>query len=219
MTTRRYQLIVFDWDGTLMDSAEKIVNCFQAAGGDAGLPVPSPEAIRGIIGLGLPEALAHLFPGAVATDLERAGQAYREHFLERDRTDMALFPGVMTGLNMLKSEHFQLAVATGKARRGLDRVLDETGTRGLFDATRCVDEAKSKPDPRMLLDILDATGTPADSALMVGDTTFDLRMAAGAGVDALAVGYGAHPVAPLLEEKPLACLDHFDDVVQWIRQS
>lgn len=216
---KRYKLIVFDWDGTLMDSAEKIVNCFRSTARDTGLPEPSPDGVRGIIGLGLREALAQLFPDAGDGDLERAAAAYRDHFLARDQTRMTLFPGVMEGLNVLKSESFQLAVATGKARRGLDRVLEETGTRDLFLATRCVDEARSKPHPRMLLDILGETGFMAHESLMVGDTTFDLRMAAAAGLDALAVGYGAHPVAPLLKEKPRACVDDFSEVVRWIRES
>jgi phosphoglycolate phosphatase len=132
---------------------------------------------------------------------------------------MHLFPGVREGLDRLRSEELLLAVATGKARRGLDRVLDETGTRSLFAATRCVDESKSKPHPGMLLDILEQTGIRPEDSLMVGDTTFDLRMAAAAGIDALAVGYGAHPVAPLLRENPRACANDFNEVVQWIREN
>lgn len=219
MSGRRYRLVVFDWDGTLMDSAEKIVNCFRAAARDTGLPVPAPDDVRAIIGLGLAEALAELFPEAGGTERHRAGLAYREHYTERDQTTMRLFPGVVEGLRMLKSERYLLAVATGKARPGLDRVLDDTGTRPLFHATRCVDEARSKPHPRMLLDILAQTGARTDEALMVGDTTFDLRMAAAAGMDALAVGYGAHPADSLRAENPRACVDGFNEVVEWIRTS
>lgn len=219
MKERRYRLIVFDWDGTLMDSAAKIVNCFRAAARDAGVTEPTPRAVRGIIGLGMPEALGTLFPDADGDTIERLGRAYRDHFLEHDRTYTGLFPGVLEGLNVLKSERFLLGVATGKARRGLNRVMEETGTRDLFDSTRCVDEAESKPAPRMLLDILDNTGMAAHECLMVGDTTFDLRMAASAGLDALAVGYGAHPAASLLREGPRACLDDFNEVVQWIREN
>lgn len=215
----RYRLVVFDWDGTLMDSTDKIVNCFRSAARDTDLPVPSPEAARRIIGLGLGEALAELFPEAGEADLERVSRSYREHFLERDRTGTDLFPGVAEGLERLRSESFLLAVATGKARRGLDRVLSETRVAGVFAATRCVDEAASKPHPRMLLDILAQTGTDAGEALMVGDTTFDLQMAAAAGMDALAVSYGAHPVAPLLAENPRACVDDFSQVVRWIRSA
>lgn len=219
MTARRYKMVVFDWDGTLMDSAAKIVNCFRSAARDVGACVPTPEAVRGIIGLGLDESLAALFPGAEAEQQQLLMQSYREHFLERDRTRMALFPGVEAGLAALKEDDFLLAIATGKARRGLERALDETAVRHLFATSRCVDEALSKPHPRMLRDILDETGIAAREALMVGDTTFDLQMAAAADMDALAVSYGAHPVEPLLAENPRDCLDEFGEVVQWIRTS
>lgn len=215
----RYRLIVFDWDGTLMDSADKIVNCFRGAARDAGQPLPEQDAVKGIIGLGLPEALAALFPDANDADRERLTAAYRHHFLVGDRTTTGLFPGVVDGLKRLRAQRLLLGVATGKARRGLDRVLGETRTRSYFHATRCVDEAQSKPHPRMLWDILEATGVDPSQALMVGDTTFDLQMAAAAGVDALAVGYGAHPTAPLLAERPRACLDEFSEVVRWIQES
>lgn len=213
-----YRMIVFDWDGTLMDSAVKIVNCFRGAARDVGLSVPEPDDVRQIIGLGLHEAITHLFPGEDEAALRQVSEAYREHFLERDETLSGLFPGVVEGLQILKCENFKLAVATGKARRGLDRVLEETGIRGLFTTTRCVDEAVSKPHPRMLHDILDATRVDACEALMVGDTTFDLKMATAAGMDALAVSYGAHSVEPLMAETPKACLNSFDEVVQWIRE-
>lgn len=219
MKGRRYTMIVFDWDGTLMDSAAKIVNCFRCAARDVGRPPPTPEDVRGIIGLGLGEALAQLFPETGAVERRRLTEAYRDHFLERDDTSTALFPGVAEGLATLKGEDFVLAIATGKARRGLDRVLDETDVRHLFSASRCVDEAVSKPHPQMLLDILDQTGLDARDALMVGDTTFDLQMAAAADMDALAVSYGAHPTAPLLAEGPRGCLDDFNEVVRWIRES
>lgn len=212
-----YRLVVFDWDGTLMDSAAKIVNCFRNAAADVGLPVPAPRQARRIIGLGLPEALEELFPNAGDRQLAEVSRAYRDHFLERDDTATALFPGVVEGLTTLKSESYVLGIATGKARRGLERVLEETGTRDLFAATRCVDEALSKPHPRMLLDILDQTGIGAREALMVGDTTFDMAMAAAAGMHALAVSYGAHPVEPLLAEGPIACVHEFSEVVRWIQ--
>jgi len=218
MTGRRYRLVVFDWDGTLMDSAAKIVNCFRRAACDAGQPVPSARAVRGIIGLGLAQALERLFPGAGHDALVRVADAYRGHFLEHDDTPTGLFPGVREGLAGLRDDGFRLAVATGKVRRGLDRVLAETGTAELFDATRCVDEAASKPDPLMLHDLLALTGVEAQAAVMVGDTTFDLQMAAAAGMDALAVRYGAHEPESLEAERQLACLDAFDEVVGWLRR-
>lgn len=219
MSGHRYKLVVFDWDGTLMDSAAKIVNCFRAAARDVAAPIPAPADVRGIIGLGLGEALAQLFPGTGEDQRRCLTEAYRDHFLERDETTTGLFPGVAEGLAVLKDDAFMLAVATGKARRGLDRVLDETGTRHLFATSRCVDEAVSKPHPQMLRDILAQTGLDPRDALMVGDTTFDLQMAAAADMDALAVSYGAHPVEPLLAENPRDCLDDFTEVVRWIRQS
>lgn len=219
MTTRRYKMVVFDWDGTLMDSAAKIVNCFRRAAQDVGAPVPTAEAVRGIIGLGLDESLAALFPDAGDEQRHLLMESYRDHFLERDRTPMALFPGVETGLAALKENDLLLAIATGKARRGLERALDETAVRPLFSASRCVDEAVSKPHPQMLRDILDETDIAAREALMVGDTTFDLQMAAAVDMDALAVSYGAHPVESLLAENPRECLDEFSEVVEWIRAS
>jgi len=217
MSGRRYELVVFDWDGTLMDSAAKIVNCFRAAARDVGAPTPAPEAVRGIIGLGLDEALAALFPHSDEPERVRLTAAYRDHFLEHDGTRTGLFPGVEAGLAGLREDGHMLAVATGKARRGLDRVLGETGIGHLFIASRCVDEAVSKPHPQMLQDILSATGIDPRDALMVGDTTFDLKMAAAAGMDALAVSYGAHRLEPLLAENPRDCLHAFDEVVAWIR--
>ena len=211
-----YDLVVFDWDGTLMDSAAKIVNCFQAALADCGRP-PLPEAtIRHIIGLGLREALAELLPDADDAARERVADRYREHFLHLDDTDMPLFPGVVEGLERLGNAGFRLAIATGKARRGLDRVLAATELRRFFCVSRCADEAYSKPHPRMLLDILAHTGVAPERALMIGDTTYDLQMAAAASVPSLGVSYGVHPRERLLEHRPLACLDSFHEVCQWL---
>lgn len=215
---RRYDLIVFDWDGTLMDSEAKIVTCMQAAIADVDLPDPGRAAVRQIIGLGLQEAMRALFPAADAADCERLAARYREHFLHLDRTESALFPGVTAGLEAFARAGYRLAVATGKARRGLDRVLEETATAHLFCATRCADEAFSKPHPRMLEDILDQTGVEAQRALMVGDTSYDLEMARNAGVAGLAVSYGAHPRERLMACRPLACLDSFRAVCAWLPQ-
>ncbi|MDA8363623.1 MAG: HAD-IA family hydrolase [Gammaproteobacteria bacterium] len=212
----RYDLIVFDWDGTLMDSERKIVRCMSAAAADLGLADPGADAIRQIIGLGLDEAMAQLFPQAPASLRQRLVERYREHFLGLDQTDMPLFPGVEEGLARLARDGLLLAVATGKARRGLDRVLHETGTGRYFAATRCADEALSKPHPRMLEDILEQTGVRRERALMVGDTTYDLLMARNAGMGALAVTYGVHSRAQLLECGPLGCVDSFVEVCRWI---
>ncbi|MHB8533974.1 MAG: HAD-IA family hydrolase [Sulfuricaulis sp.] len=215
---RRHELIIFDWDGTLMDSVAKIVRCFSAALADTDTPDPGEAAIRHVIGLGLDEAMSALLSQADAARRARVVQRYREHFLNLDRTDMPLFPGVRAGLEALTAQGYLLAVATGKARRGLDRVLRDSGTEQLFCATRCADEAFSKPHPKMLEDILERTGIGADRALMVGDTSYDMQMARHAGMDGLAVTYGVHPRELLAEHAPLACLDSFEEVYAWLQR-
>ncbi|GAB4507806.1 MAG: HAD-IA family hydrolase [Sulfuricaulis sp.] len=215
----RRELIIFDWDGTLMDSVAKIVRCFTAALDDVGVPRPGEDATRHVIGLGLAEAVATLLPQTDAETRARVVERYREHFLHLDQTDMPLFPGVRVGLESLVAQGYLLAIATGKARRGLDRVLSDTGTAHLFCATRCADEAFSKPHPRMLEDILEQTGMEAGKALMVGDTTYDMLMARHAGMDGLAVTYGVHGRELLVEHGPLACLDSFSEVYAWLQQT
>jgi len=214
--SRRYDLLIFDWDGTLMDSIARIVNCFGNACTDSGLPRPSDAAMRHVIGLGLTEAVDTLLPGVDEAARERVVARYREHFLHIDQTAMPLFEGVRAGLEAFAGQGYLLAVATGKSRRGLDRVLEETGLGGLFVATRCADEAFSKPHPKMLEDLLDYTGLESNRALMVGDTTYDLQMARAASMDSLAVSYGVHSREDLLAHAPRACLDSFDAVRQWL---
>ncbi|MDO8706088.1 MAG: HAD-IIIA family hydrolase [Sulfuricaulis sp.] len=214
----KHELIIFDWDGTLMDSVAKIVSCFSAALADAGEPNPGENAIRHIIGLGLDEAVAVLLPRAATATRAQVGERYRQHFLHLDRTGMELFPGVRAGLENLAAQGYLLAVATGKARRGLDRVLRDSALAHLFCATRCADEAFSKPHPRMLEDILEQTGLEAERALMVGDTTYDMQMARHAGMDGLAVTYGVHGRELLAQHGPLACLDSFGEVYAWLQR-
>lgn len=200
-----------------MDSAAKIVRCFQLAAADIGLIPPSDAEIRNIIGLALREAIAVLLPNAEAGARERLADRYRDHFVHLDETETVLFPGVEAGLQRLVDSGYQLAIATGKARRGLDRVLSETAIGAHFCVTRCADEAYSKPHPQMLHDILDYTGITPDRALMVGDTTYDLEMAAAAKMGGLAVSYGAHARERLLALAPLGCCDSFVEVCQWIK--
>lgn len=214
--SRRYDLLIFDWDGTLMDSIVRIVNCFGNACADAGLPVPPESAMRHVIGLGLAEAVDVLLPGVDNALRERVVARYREHFLHIDQTATPLFDGVRAGLEEFVGRGYLLAVATGKSRRGFDRVLQETGMGSLFVATRCADEAHSKPHPKMLHDLLDYTGLKPEHALMVGDTTYDLQMARTAAMDSLAVSYGVHTCEMLLAHTPRACLDSFDEVRQWL---
>lgn len=217
MKDRQYDLIIFDWDGTLMDSAAKIVRCFQAAASDVGVPVPPDAAVRNIIGLGLHEAMDMLLPGTDTATRMHVAECYRRHFLHVDQTEATLFPGVTEGLTRLGESGYRLAIATGKARRGLDRVLRDTATSHYFCSTRCADEAFSKPHPQMLHDILDFTGVSVERAVMVGDTTYDLQMAASAAMGSLAVSYGAHERERLLAHRPLACLDSFTEVCRWLQ--
>lgn len=217
MKHRPYDLIVFDWDGTLMDSAAKIVRCFQSAATDAGVPPPSDQEIRNIIGLGLKEALDILLPVVDEPARAHVVERYRHHFIHIDTTETPLFPGVREGLDDLTNAGYQLAIATGKARRGLDRVLQETAISHYFCATRCADESRSKPHPQMLHDLLEHTGIAPDRALMVGDTTYDLEMAGAAAMSGIAVCYGAHERGRLLMHKPLECFDSFISVCQWLK--
>jgi len=214
--TRSYDRIVFDMDGTLMDSEAKIVRCIQSAARDAGVDVPGSAEARDIIGLGLTEAMQTLFPNCSADQRAQIVDHYRRHFLEIDDTAMPLFPGVADGLATLEKGGYLLAVATGKSRRGLERVLDETELRSRFVVSRCADESFSKPHPRMLREILDMTGVSAHRAIMVGDTIYDMEMARNAGVDGLAVTYGVHRRDVLIEHGALGCVDDFPGVCAWL---
>jgi phosphoglycolate phosphatase len=186
-----YDLIVFDWDGTLMDSTQVIAASLQSACRDIGIAVPLREDALYVIGLGLADTFNHVAPDLDEDGRRRLSERYRHHFLARER-EMPLYEGVRELLADLHGRGRRLAVATGKARRGLDRVLDSTGLRPWFEATRCADEGFAKPHPDMLLTLLDLTGVDPGRAVMVGDTTHDLELAANAGIDAVAVSYGAH---------------------------
>lgn len=209
------ELIIFDWDGTLMDSEAKIVNCFRKAVADVEIDYPGDEATRNIIGLGLKEALDILLPDHSDEMRQQVVERYREHFLHLDETQMPLFKGVEAGLKQLQSDSYSLAIATGKARIGLNRVLEHTQLGEYFVTSRCADEAISKPHPRMVLDILTETGVSADNAIVVGDTTYDIQMAHNAGTDALAVCYGVHNSEKLKAENPVACVEDFDSIIEW----
>lgn len=213
---RAYGLIVFDWDGTLMDSAPKIVRCFQKALAESGVRDPGEAAIRHIIGLGLNEAVDALLPQEPPETRARVVHHYREQFLHHDPTPSDLFPGVQEGLEALARRGYLLAVATGKSRRGLARVLEQTALGELFVATRCADEARSKPHPQMLEDVLEQAGIEPDRAIMIGDTVYDMEMARNARVDGLAVTYGVHAREMLMPFAPVACLDSFREVHQWM---
>ncbi|MDD5298069.1 MAG: HAD-IA family hydrolase [Rhodocyclaceae bacterium] len=212
---RRYELIVFDWDGTLLDSAGAIAACIQAAARELGVPEPSDEAARHVIGLGLSDALARAMPELPSERYPQAVDRYRHHFLSQDQ-DLSLFPGAFSLVEALHGLDLLLAVATGKSRLGLSRALDTSGLKSYFHATRCADETHSKPHPAMLEEIMAELGMTPEQTLMVGDTTHDLLMAKNAGVDAVGVSFGAHPKEALLGEKPVACFDRFADLNDWL---
>lgn len=213
---RRFELLVFDWDGTLMDSAASIVESLQAASADLNLPVPEDAAARHIIGLGLNDALGYLFPELPRNRYGALTERYRLHFLARDSA-IPLFPGVSEAIRELHEAGFLLAVATGKSRAGLDRALESTGLRPYFHASRCADEGFPKPHPEMLLALMDKLGVEPEQTLMIGDTSHDLQMAANAGVVALAAAYGAHPRESLLACSALACLESFEELHRWLK--
>jgi len=211
----RFDLIVFDWDGTLMDSAGAIVHAIQASCRDLGLPEPPDERARYVIGLGLGDALRHAVPELRESDYPRMIERYRHHFLSRDH-ELTLFDGVEALIAELAGRGRMLGVATGKSRAGLNRVLGSTGLGAHFHATRCADECFSKPHPAMLDELMDELGVLPERTLMVGDTTHDLQMAKNAGVAALGVSFGAHPRAALEAESPLACVPTPGDMVRWL---
>ncbi len=191
MTTRRFDLIVFDWDGTLFDSTGLIVRCIQAACADIGAAVPSDEAAAYVIGLGLHDALQHAAPGLSPDRYPELGARYRHHYFARQH-ELVLFEGTLEMLQALKRRNHWLAVATGKGRRGLDEALAHSQLRGVFDGTRTADETASKPDPRMLVELMSEFGVAPQRTLMIGDTTHDLLLARNAGTERVGVSYGAH---------------------------
>ncbi|HSS65633.1 MAG TPA: HAD-IA family hydrolase, partial [Gammaproteobacteria bacterium] len=216
MNEKRYGLLVFDWDGTLADSEQRIVDSVRRALSELGLPDRSPAQIRNIIGLGMQECLETLFPGVAPERHAGFIDAYRKHFSVQNDTPVTLFPGVKEVLCALDSRGYTIAIATGKSRRGLDRELQESGLDGVVQVSRCADESPSKPHPQMLEDILERTVTPSHQALMIGDTTYDMQMARDAGVDRVGVSYGAHEISRLLEFDPLEIVDSLRHFEQWL---
>ncbi len=215
--TKRYDLIVFDWDGTVMDSTAVIASSIQAACRDLDLPVPSDEAARHVIGMGLLEALRHAVPDAPESMYEPLVARYRHYFLAQDES-ILLFADARETIVELHAAGYWLAVATGKNRNGLNRALQSSGLTDYFHATRTADQTFSKPHPAMLLEIMDELGLEPERVLMVGDTTHDLQMAINAGVDAVGVTHGAHPVEQLRALQPLALLDDFTELREWFRE-
>lgn len=217
MSHKPYELLVFDWDGTLMDSEARIVTCLEKAVTDIGAEARARHQLSDVIGLGLQEAVYKLYPDSDAAFIETFAAAYREHFLGDGVIPSELFAGAREVLTELSEAGYLLGVATGKSRRGLDRVLDETGLGRLFHATRCADESFSKPHPQMIEEIMTDLDTEPRHTLMIGDTEYDIMMAHNAGAAALAVSYGVHEIGRLLEHNPVGYIDQLDALPGWLR--
>jgi phosphoglycolate phosphatase len=211
---KTFELLVFDWDGTLMDSEAHIVASMQRAMMDEGLEPASRERVRNIIGLGLREALISLIPGKTEQQYQALTDRYRVHFFTDDPCQP--FTGAETVLQSLRDQGYLLAVATGKGRNGLDRALRSTGFERFFSISRCADEAHSKPHPQMLQQIMEILDVDPRQTLMVGDTEYDLRMAQSAGTASLGVDYGVHERERLLSCEPLGCLSDIGELPEWL---
>jgi phosphoglycolate phosphatase len=215
MVRKQFDLIVFDWDGTLMDSTSTIVKSIQAAARDLGLPIPRDEEASHVIGLGLHEAMQAAMPNIDPALYPKMVERYRFHYLTKD-PELVLFDGVRDMLTELSQHGYFLAVATGKSRVGLNRALNAVGLLSLFDATRCADETFSKPHPAMLQELTRELGQDLKRTVMVGDTTHDLLMANNAGAAGIAVEYGAHPVDQLQSCKPLYSAQTVEQLHAWL---
>ncbi len=213
--TRQFDLIVFDWDGTLFDSTALIARCIQAACADVQQPVPSLRDASYVIGMGLGEALQHAAPGLAPARYPEISARYRHHYVAR-QNELCLFDGALSMLQALKARNYLLAVATGKSRQGLDEVLHSVQLHGLFDATRTADETQSKPHPLMLLQLMAELGVPPGRTVMVGDTTHDLQLAAHAGVASVGVSYGAHEPVSFAAHTPLHIAHSVAELHTWL---
>lgn len=213
----KYELVVFDWDGTLIDSAGTIVRCIQDAARDLGVEVPDSERASHVIGLGLHDSLRHAVPSLAPERYMEFSLAYRRHFLARQDA-MLLFPGIPELLEELHRTR-RLAIATGKSRKGLDRSLEAGNLGRFFAASRCADETNPKPHPAMLLELMSEFSIEKSKVVMIGDTSHDLEMAKAAGVDALAVTYGAHPERGLRACGPLGCFPDVASLREWLAKN
>ena len=212
---KNFDLIVFDWDGTLADSANSIVFSIQSAARDLGMAEPSNEEARYVIGLGLSEAIEHLFPNFTSQKLSLLSERYRYHYLAQHKK-ISLYKGISEIIRNLHAENFLLAVATGKSRAGLSRAFESSGIGNFFHASRCADETFSKPHPAMLLELMSQFGVEASRTLMIGDTTHDLQMAINASVSGVGVTYGAHPRENLEILAPLTCVESVTKLNLWL---
>lgn len=213
--SKKFDLLVFDWDGTLADSASVIVLSIQSAARDMGLTEPSNEEARHVIGLGLSEAIEYLFPDLPLQKHRLLTDRYRYHYLAHDQ-EISLYKGIIEIIKTLHAENFLLAVATGKSRAGLNRAFVSSGLGDYFHASRCADETFSKPHPAMLLELMSEFGVKTERTLMIGDTSHDLQMAINARVPGLGVTYGAHPKEKLESLVPLACIENVMKLRSWL---
>ena len=211
-----YKLLIFDWDGTLANSIGRIVESMHVASDRTGFARRDDFAVKCIIGLGLPEAIRSLYPEIDDEALVVFRQHYADHYIALEAEPSPLFEGVADTLGALRAEGYHLAVATGKARRGLDRVLKAHGWDDYFDITRAADETASKPHPLMLEQILAHCEVRPEQALMVGDSSFDLQMARNAGMGSVAVSYGAQTIEALKAFEPRLAIDHFPELHAWL---
>jgi len=211
----RFDLIAFDWDGTLYDSTRLIVRCIQAAVIDVGGAKPSENDAAWVIGLGLAEALARAAPDVPKEKYAELGARYRYHYLQH-QDDLVLFDGVLQMLDALRARGHKLAVATGKSRRGLNEALKSMALRDRFDASRTADETFGKPHPRMLLELMEELDIPAERTLMIGDTTHDLQLALNAGCASVGVSYGAHEPESFDVLKPLFVAHSVASLEAWL---
>jgi phosphoglycolate phosphatase len=214
---RQFDLLAFDWDGTLFDSTAIIVRCIQEAVRDVGGTVPSNDKAAWVIGMGLMQALAHAAPDVPPERYPQLGERYRHHYFAH-QNDLSLFDGVLPMLNALRERNHWLTVATGKSRRGLDDVLKAVQLQGMFDDSRTADETAGKPDPRMLNELMRTFGADPARTLMIGDTTHDLQMAVNAGCPCVGVSYGAHDHAEFNTFKPLFVAHSVAELHGWLQE-
>lgn len=217
MRPRQFDLIAFDWDGTLFDSTAIIVRCIQEAVVDVGGARPTREAASYVIGMALGSALAHAAPDVPPQKYPELGARYRHHYT-RHQDDLSLFEGVLPLLQDLRARHHWLAVATGKSRRGLDEALHAVELHGVFDGSRTADETAGKPHPRMLHELMREFGVDPERTLMIGDTTHDLQMALNAGCASVGVSYGAHEPAGFEALRPRHIAHSVRELHDWLVQ-
>lgn len=213
------KVLIFDWDGTLVDSIMRIIEAMHFASDSCGVPRCTDDEVRSIIGLAMPQVYDVLYPEADDEALkQRFIRAYSDRYIALEEIPSAFYPGVLDALDNYRSAGYQIAVATGKSRRGLHRVLTGHQMLDYFDITRCADETLSKPDPLMLHEILKHCSAAPEQAIMVGDSPFDLRMANNAKMPSVAVSYGAQPLSVLQLERPVLAIDHFSELTTWLQQ-